>query len=319
MKSSQGSLAIEGADESSRHIEIAKNLVPAIDRSLKKCQVLIFASNRKVARELYETISSFSEFQGIIVQNSLGRGDMAPKLRQIKNGIHILISSMSHLFGLIRKHHLDVSTVNTLVFENAREVFLKDVDRTGVDFPDNVRLVVSFDHFKGPKNSLLDQASKLLEKSPPFPERPQQKSREKSPKITENTQIPGKPSKASEKSTKSTQKATKNSESATNPEKPTQLPKKPSPPSGIQVFVAPETYPERILKKSRVEIIEQWVVKQIIAVDSETKPVFLGRKYDKSTGRLLVTCADEYTKSWLMTLLNGASLWEGTSLKVAEI
>jgi hypothetical protein len=166
---------------------------------------------------------------------------------------------------------------------------LKEVDRTGVDFPPTVKLVVSFDHFQGPRASLLDQALKLLEKSPEpprnsaAPDKPQQK-------------IPEKPATSKK----------------TPPEKPAKSP------IGIQVYIAPDNFPEKILKKNRVEIIEQWVIKQILAIKSEKKPVFLGRKYDKAKGVLLVTCKDLDTKLWLLEHLNGKCLWEGTRLKVGE-
>ena len=87
--------------------------------------------------------------------------------------------------------------------------------------------------------------------------------------------------------------------------------------SNLRVAVIPDGYPEPKLSKEQIEAVQGSILDALFKLPRE---VFTPRFEDsrEADGALVMTCADQETKSWLAGVVPTLKVWEGAKLSLVE-
>ncbi len=105
----------------------------------KSVQALALAPTRELAIQVADSFESFSQFQPVQVAVVYGGQPYGPQIRQLKQGAQVVVGTPGRLLDLIRKDVLDLSTVQTLVLDEADEMlsmgFIEDIETILAEIP----------------------------------------------------------------------------------------------------------------------------------------------------------------------------------------
>ena len=105
----------------------------------KSVQALALAPTRELAIQVADSFESFSQFQPVQVAVVYGGQPYGPQIRQLKKGAQVVVGTPGRLLDLIRKDVLDLSTVQTLVLDEADEMlsmgFIEDIETILAEIP----------------------------------------------------------------------------------------------------------------------------------------------------------------------------------------
>ena len=102
-----------------------------LDLQARHIQALILAPTRELALQVSEAIAAFGRYQGVHTLAVYGGQAYGPQIRQLKQGVHIVVGTPGRLLDLIHKDLLHLEQVRTVVLDEADEMlsmgFIEDI------------------------------------------------------------------------------------------------------------------------------------------------------------------------------------------------
>jgi ATP-dependent RNA helicase DeaD len=102
-----------------------------LDLQAGQLQGLILAPTRELALQVSEAISALGRYHGVRTLAVYGGQAYGPQIRQLKNGVHIVVGTPGRLLDLIHKDILHIEQVRTVVLDEADEMlsmgFIEDI------------------------------------------------------------------------------------------------------------------------------------------------------------------------------------------------
>src|SRR5665647_1763156 len=98
-------------------------LVQTTDTELNKTQTLILCPTRELCMQITGDLMDYSKFTGKIkILAVYGGASIDNQIRGLRKGIHIIIATPGRLIDLVNRGAADLSTVTTLVLDEADEM-----------------------------------------------------------------------------------------------------------------------------------------------------------------------------------------------------
>ncbi len=103
-------------------------------------QALVLTPTRELALQVADAISTYGRYRGIRVLPVYGGQPYGPQVRQLQQGVHVVVGTPGRLLDLIRRHILDLHRVHFLVLDEADEMlsmgFLEEVQAILEEVPE---------------------------------------------------------------------------------------------------------------------------------------------------------------------------------------
>ncbi len=103
-----------------------------LDLQAKHLQGLIVAPTRELALQVSEAIAAMGQYHGVRTLAVYGGQAYAPQIRQLKQGVHLVVGTPGRLLDLIHKNLLHLDQVRTVVLDEADEMlsmgFIEDIE-----------------------------------------------------------------------------------------------------------------------------------------------------------------------------------------------
>jgi len=110
-----------------------------LDAGRKSVQCLVLAPTRELAIQVADSFEGYGQFQAVRVAAVYGGQPYGPQIRQLKQGVQVVVGTPGRLLDLIRKNILDLSAVQTLVLDEADEMlsmgFIEDIETILAETP----------------------------------------------------------------------------------------------------------------------------------------------------------------------------------------
>ncbi len=95
-------------------------------------QALVLAPTRELALQVARAAQGYGAHMGVRVLSVYGGQPYGPQIRQLKQGVHLLVGTPGRMLDLLRKNLLDLSELRTLVLDEADEMlsmgFIEDIE-----------------------------------------------------------------------------------------------------------------------------------------------------------------------------------------------
>jgi len=118
-------------------LPILHNLIP----NQKSVQALILSPTRELALQVTNAFRDYGQFQDVAVVSVYGGQSYQSQIRSIKHGVDIVVGTPGRLLDLIRRKVLNLSSVHTLVLDEADEMlsmgFIEDIEKIIKETPQN--------------------------------------------------------------------------------------------------------------------------------------------------------------------------------------
>ncbi len=118
-------------------LPILSNMVPGGDN----VQCLVLAPTRELAMQVAKSFEAYGKGVGARVLAVYGGSAYGPQLKQLRRGVDVVVGTPGRLLDLIRKKHLDLSSVFTVVLDEADEMlsmgFIEDIESIIKETPKN--------------------------------------------------------------------------------------------------------------------------------------------------------------------------------------
>jgi ATP-dependent RNA helicase DeaD len=102
-----------------------------LDLNARHLQGLVLAPTRELALQVSQAIAAYGQFHGVRTLAVYGGQAYAPQIRQLKQGVHIVVGTPGRLLDLIHKDILHLERISTLVLDEADEMlsmgFIEDI------------------------------------------------------------------------------------------------------------------------------------------------------------------------------------------------
>lgn len=115
-------------------------MLDKIDAQKKQIQGLVIAPTRELAIQTQEELFRLGKEKKLKVQAVYGGADIGRQIRQLKENPHIVVGTPGRMLDHINRRTLKLSTVETLVLDEADEMlnmgFLEDIEKIIAQVPD---------------------------------------------------------------------------------------------------------------------------------------------------------------------------------------
>ena len=112
-----------------------------LDMQASHLQGLIVAPTRELALQVSEAIAAMGQYHGVHTLAVYGGQAYAPQIRQLKQGVHLVVGTPGRLLDLIHKKILHLDQVRTVVLDEADEMlsmgFIEDIEAILALTPDS--------------------------------------------------------------------------------------------------------------------------------------------------------------------------------------
>jgi ATP-dependent RNA helicase DeaD len=116
-------------------LPILQNLIP--DQHQVQC--LLLTPTRELAMQVAAAIQDYGRYRGVRVLAVFGGQSYSQQIRPLQKGVDIVVGTPGRLQDLIRKKHLDLSAVNTVVLDESDEMlsmgFIEDIEAIFSEIP----------------------------------------------------------------------------------------------------------------------------------------------------------------------------------------
>jgi len=92
----------------------------------KSVQILVLTSTRELALQIYDTYSKLSQFMGLRIVCCVGGVEKRVDKNALRDGAHIVIGTPGRIDQLQKEKALNLSSLRTLVLDEADEILSKD-------------------------------------------------------------------------------------------------------------------------------------------------------------------------------------------------
>jgi ATP-dependent RNA helicase DeaD len=103
-----------------------------LDMQARHLQGLILAPTRELALQVSEAIAAMGQYHGVRTLAVYGGQAYGPQIRQLKQGVHLVVGTPGRLLDLIHKDLLHLDQVRTVVLDEADEMlsmgFIEDIE-----------------------------------------------------------------------------------------------------------------------------------------------------------------------------------------------
>ena len=89
------------------------------DTEHRVVKVLILASTRELALQIYESFKSYGAFASIRATTIYGGVGQQPQVRALRQGVHVVVATPGRLMDLIQQKLISLADVHTLVLDEA--------------------------------------------------------------------------------------------------------------------------------------------------------------------------------------------------------
>lgn len=122
-------------------------LVQTTDTELNKTQALILCPTRELCMQITGDLMDYSKFTGKLkILAVYGGASIDNQIRGLKKGVHIIIATPGRLIDLVNRGAADLSTVTTLVLDEADEMlnmgFLDSIQEILEELPEKRRTLL---------------------------------------------------------------------------------------------------------------------------------------------------------------------------------
>jgi ATP-dependent RNA helicase RhlE len=133
---------------------------------LKPIRVLVLTPTRELAQQVYKSFLSYAENTPLKVAVAYGGVSINPQISAIEKGADILIATPGRLLDLIAKGSVDLSQLQTIVFDEADRMldmgFKEEIDRILIQLPKKRQTLL----FSATFDSAIFKLSKTLLNEP---------------------------------------------------------------------------------------------------------------------------------------------------------
>ncbi len=95
-------------------------------------QGLVVTPTRELASQVAEAIADYGRYQNVQVLPVYGGQHYGRQIRQLKNGVEIVVGTPGRLLDLIKRHALDLSATHMVILDEADEMlsmgFIDDIE-----------------------------------------------------------------------------------------------------------------------------------------------------------------------------------------------
>ena len=99
-------------------------------------RALVMTPTRELAIQVCENIQKYSQFLPLKTLAVYGGANMNPQRKGVEQGVDILVATPGRLFDIIGQFQLDLSSVTTLVIDEADRMldmgFVRDIEKVNV-------------------------------------------------------------------------------------------------------------------------------------------------------------------------------------------
>jgi CxxC-x17-CxxC domain-containing protein len=126
---------------SGKTLAFALPAIEAVQRDLRRVQVLVLVPTRELAVQVGGVVEQASAGQGITTTLVFGGRGINPQIAAVRRGAHVVVGTPGRVLDLIRQNALDLSHLRMLVLDEADEMldrgFAPDVERIIAHTPRN--------------------------------------------------------------------------------------------------------------------------------------------------------------------------------------
>lgn len=150
-------------------IQVKTNQNPLSKKSKRPLYALILAPTRELAAQIGENIRELSQYIPVRSLVAFGGVSINPQMMKLRGGVDILVATPGRLLDLAQKNAVDLSTVKTLVLDEADRMldmgFIHDIRRIITRLPkkrQNLLFSATFsDEIKGLAQSILNSPESI--------------------------------------------------------------------------------------------------------------------------------------------------------------
>ena len=105
-------------------------LLSKVDTSIGKIQAVVLLPTRELCEQVGKELSELGKYMsGLKIQAIFGGVPLKTQVSELSNGVQVLVATPGRLVDLIERKVVYLSTVNTIVFDEADEMLLKGFER----------------------------------------------------------------------------------------------------------------------------------------------------------------------------------------------
>lgn len=98
-------------------------IIEGIDVESRYTQALVLSPTRELCMQISKDLTKYAKYiEGLSIQAVYGGSDMNRQIKALKKGVHIIVATPGRMLDLIRRGIADVSTIDTLVLDEADEM-----------------------------------------------------------------------------------------------------------------------------------------------------------------------------------------------------
>ena len=122
-------------------------LLQKLDRSSKRTRALVLSPTRELCMQIAGDLRDYSKYLGgVSILAVYGGASIKNQIDALRKGVQIIVATPGRLLDLINRHEIDLSSVDTVVMDEADEMlnmgFLEDIDSILACIPDGHRTLL---------------------------------------------------------------------------------------------------------------------------------------------------------------------------------
>jgi ATP-dependent RNA helicase RhlE len=87
--------------------------------AIRKIRVLVLASTRELAVQIYESFNNYGAFAGLRIATIYGGVGQQPQVTALRKGVDIVVATPGRLLDLIKQGYVDLKGIQTLILDEA--------------------------------------------------------------------------------------------------------------------------------------------------------------------------------------------------------
>lgn len=97
-------------------------MLQLVNESLQQVQGIVLAPTRELANQIFGVVVSLSSFMGIKVHCCMGGTAVREDMRQLRDGVHVVVGTPGRVHDMIQKRGLSTSDVKIFILDEADEM-----------------------------------------------------------------------------------------------------------------------------------------------------------------------------------------------------
>ena len=100
----------------------AIGMLSRIDPACRRCQAIVLSPTRELADQSYKVTACLADYMNIKVHCCVGGQDVRRDMKEVSQGVHIVVGTPGRVFDMIQRRSLDVSRTKIFILDEADDL-----------------------------------------------------------------------------------------------------------------------------------------------------------------------------------------------------